>query len=76
MRLSFEDEESFKEAAGSLHFNNPPLKSDPDSLQQVGSSSHGSLPRLERNEDIQICFDNPPASLSDKKNIQEYITSQ
>ena len=29
MRLSFDDEESFKEAAGSLRFNNPP--SDPTS---------------------------------------------
>ena len=28
MRLSFDDPESFKEAAGSLHFNNPP--SDPN----------------------------------------------
>ena len=54
MRLSFDDEESFKEAAGSLIFNNPP--SDPDSLQGVGSSS-SVLPQ-ERNEDS--CFDNPP----------------
>ena len=56
MRLSFDDEESFKEAAGSLRFNNPP--SDPDSLQGVGSSS-SSMPPQERNEDI--CFDNPPS---------------
>ena len=52
MRLSFDDEESFKEAAGSLNFNNPP--SDPDSLQGVGSSS---MPPEERNED-----DNPPGA--------------
>ena len=37
MGLSFNDEEFFKEAVGSLNFNNPP--SDPDSLQGVGSSS-------------------------------------
>ena len=55
MRLSFEDEESFKEAIGSLRFNNPP--SDPDSLQGVRSSS---MPPQEENEDI--CFDtNPPS---------------
>ena len=47
MRLSFDDEESFKESVGSLNFNNPP--SDPDSLQGVGSSS--SMPPEERNED-------------------------
>ena len=47
MRLSFD--ESFKEAAGSLHFDNP--LSDPNTLalQRVGSSS--STPQ-ERNEDI------------------------
>ena len=48
MKLSFDDEESFKEAAGSLRFNNPP--SDSDSLQQVGSSS--GMPPEEKNEDI------------------------
>ena len=52
MRLSSEsdDEESFKEAVGSLNFNNPP--SDPDSLQRVGSSSSIMMPPEERNEDI------------------------
>ena len=53
MKLSFDDEESFKEAIGSLNFNNP--LSDPDSLQLVGSSS---MPAEERNGDI--CVDNPP----------------
>ena len=47
MRLSSDDEESFKEAVGSLNFNNPP--SDPDSHQGVGSSS--SMPLEEGNED-------------------------
>ena len=48
MRLSFDDEESFKEAVGSLHFNNPP--SDSDSLQGVGGTG-SSMPHEERNED-------------------------
>ena len=52
-RLSLDDEEYFKEAVGSLNFNNPP--SDPDSLQRVGSSS--GMPPEERNEGI----DNPPS---------------
>ena len=37
MKMSFDDEESFKEAARSLNFNN--LPNDPDSVQQVGSSN-------------------------------------
>ena len=37
MSLSFDDKDSFMEAAGSLHFNNPP--SDPYTLQPVGNSS-------------------------------------
>ena len=58
MRLSFDDEESFKEAVSSLHFNNPP--SNPASLQRVGSSSNSMLPQEpERNEDSNIGFDNP-----------------
>ena len=50
MRLSFEDEESFKEAAESLRFNNPP--SDPNTVE-----NSSSLPPQERREDI--CFNNP-----------------
>ena len=59
MRSSSDDNESSVEEAGSLRFNNPP--SDPDSLQQMGSS--GSVPPQdsERNEDI--CFDNDPSAL-------------
>ena len=54
MRMSSDDEESFKEAVGSLVFKNPP--SDPDSHRGVGSNS--SMPPEERNhEDI----DNPPS---------------
>jgi hypothetical protein len=39
-RLSFDDEESFKGAAGSLRFNNPPSASDLNTLQRAGSSSN------------------------------------
>ena len=71
MRLSFDDEESFKEAAGSLHFNNPP--SDPDSLQR--ERSRNSLPPQERNDsedsDIQVCVDNPP--LASDPNILQVL---
>ena len=56
MKLSFDDEESFNEAARSLIFNNPP--SDSDSLQGVGSSS-SMLPQNSESEDI--CFDNTPS---------------
>ena len=47
MRLSFDDEASFKEAVESLRFNNP--TSDPDA--QVGSSNSMPLEDYERNED-------------------------
>ena len=53
MKLSFDNQESFKEATGSLRFNNPP--SDPNSLEPMESS----MPRQERSEDI--CFDDPPS---------------
>ena len=64
MRLSFDDEESFKEAAGSLRFNN--FQSDPDSLQQleVGSSSSSSMPPQESERNADICCDNPPLASS------------
>ena len=45
MKLSFDDEESFKEAVGSICFNNPP--SDPNVIRQVGSSSN-SIVELDR----------------------------
>ena len=53
MKLSFEDEDSFKEGVGSLNFNKPP--SDPNALvlPEVGNSS---IPAQEMNEDIR--FDN------------------
>ena len=51
MRLSFEDEDSFKEAAESLRFNNPPSTSDPNPHQQMGSGGNMPLQDPERNED-------------------------
>ena len=47
MRLSFNDEESFKEAVESLRFNNP--ASDPD--PQIENSNSLPLEEFERNED-------------------------
>ena len=46
MRLSFDDEGSFKEAVESLRFNS----SDPNTCQQTGSNSL-PLEESERNED-------------------------
>ena len=66
MRLSFDDEESFKDVVGSLRFDNPP--SDPNSvalaLQEVGSNG---VPPQERNEDI--CFNN--GSPSDPNSLEQ-----
>ena len=59
MRLSFEDEESFKEAVESLRFNNPP--SDPNAHQQIGSGSSLSIQETRRNGDVQVSFNNPPS---------------
>ena len=47
MRLSFDDEESFKEAVESLPFNN----SDPNTRLQMGNSNRMPLEDTERNED-------------------------
>ena len=62
MRSSADDNESFKEAAGSLRFYNPP--SDSNTLERVlvGSNS-GVQPQKspEENRRIEdICFNNPP----------------
>ena len=60
MKLSFEDEESLKEAVESLRFNNFPSDLD---TRRLGVGSSGSMPLQEqdqeRNEDI--CFNNPPS---------------
>ena len=48
MRMSFNDEESFKDAVESLHFNNS--SSDPNAQHQMGSSNSTPLQESERNE--------------------------
>ena len=47
MRLSFNDEDSFKEAIESLRFNN----SDPNTRQEIGRSNSMPLEDSEKNED-------------------------
>ena len=46
MKLSFNDEESFKEAVESLRFNS----SDPNTRQQMGSNNSMPVEDSERNE--------------------------
>ena len=53
IKLSFDDEDSLKEAVESLRFNNPP--SDSNASQQTGSM----VPQdAERNEDVSL--NDPP----------------
>ena len=60
MKLSFDDEDSFNEAAGggSIRFNNPPSDPDTLALQRVGSNSSMPPQDSERHEDI--CVNIPP----------------
>ena len=68
MRLSFEDEESFKEAVETLRFNNP--ASDPDAHQRMGSSGSMPLQDSERNEDNIIPSDpNTPWQVGSSSSI-------
>ena len=55
MKLSFDDEESFKEAVESLRFNNP--ASDPNAQQQMGSSNSVPLEDSEWSEENTIPSD-------------------
>jgi hypothetical protein len=56
MKLSFDDEESFKEAVESLRFDS----SDPNTRQQLGSSNSSMLLEdSERNEDNSITPSDP-----------------
>ena len=61
MKLSFDDEQSFKEAVESLRFSDPP--SDPNVQQQVGSSNSMPLQDSERNEDLDNITTNDPITL-------------
>jgi hypothetical protein len=58
MNLSFDDQESFREATGSLRFNNPP--SDSNSLEPTESSTT-SMPRQPEERSDDICLDDPPS---------------
>ena len=53
MKLSFDDEESLKEAVESICFNNPP--SDSNTSQRTGSMLSQDSER-----DENICFNDPP----------------
>ena len=71
MKLSFDDEDSFKEGIGSLHFNNPP--SDPDAPVLGPSGSYSSMPvPQERNEDISR---NNSTSTSDPNSLQQVVST-
>ena len=60
MRLSFDDEESFKEAIESLRFNN----SGPNTHQQMGSGNSMSLEDTGRNEDRDDIAPSDPIPLA------------
>ena len=59
MRLSFDDEESFKEAIESLRFN----CSDPNTRQQMRSSNSIPVEDSERNEDCDNIAPSDPIRL-------------
>ena len=59
MRMSFDDEESFKEAVESLRFNS----SDPNTPQQLESSNSMQLEDSERNEDHDNITPSDPITL-------------
>ena len=49
MRLSFDDPESFKEAVGSLRFNNPPSDSNSSSMPpQIGPQLQGPVQEISK----------------------------
>ena len=62
IRLSFDDEESFREAVGSLLFNNPPSDLSSPALQQVELESSNGMPLHDRKEDI--CLSDSPSDLN------------
>jgi hypothetical protein len=75
MKLSFDDEDSFKEVVESLRFYNPP--SDPNlnsvalALQEVDGSS--DVPPQERNEDICRVGSSTPPQDSERSEVCEDI---
>ena len=67
MRMSFDDEQSFKEAVESLRFNT----SDPNTRQQMRSSNSVPLQDSERNKDNTIPSDPITVGSSSSLNIRE-----
>ena len=65
MKLSFDDNESFKEAVESLRFNNP--ASDLDATQQMESRNSTPLQDSERNEDRDNITPSDPITSSSGK---------
>ena len=63
MKLSFDDEDSLKEAVGSLCFNNPP--SDPNTIDSMLAQD----PETRKNEDIS--FNDPPGDPRSSSSIVE-----
>ena len=65
MKLSFDDKESFKEAAESLRFNNPPSDSSSLAHQRLEMMGCGLLPQdSEMNDDHHdINLTNPPSDI-------------
>ena len=61
MKLSFYDEESFKEAVGSFCFSNSP--SDPHTL-------HRTVPPQDSEKSEDICFINPPSDPSILRQVE------
>ena len=76
MRSSVDDNDSFKDAIGSLCFFNPPSDPSPNTLERVPVESNSSMQPQEspeenqtrRNEDI--CFDNPPSNLNTHRQME------
>jgi hypothetical protein len=76
MRSSVDDNDSFKEAVGSLCFYNPPSDPSPNTLERVPVENNSSMQPQEspeenqtrRNEDI--CFDNPPSNPNTRRQME------
>jgi hypothetical protein len=76
MRSSVDDNDSFKDAIGSLCFYNPPSDPSPNTLERVPMESNSSMQpqenpeenRSRRSEDI--CFDNPPSNPNTYRQIE------
>jgi hypothetical protein len=80
MRSSVDDNESFKEAVGSLCFYNPP--SDSNTLERVPVGSTSSMQPQEcpeenwtRRSEDSICFNNPPNNPNARRQMESSSSS-